>query len=323
MNYNEFIHNIITERGQWNIPDGAYYEVHHIVPKCMGGDGVIKRTKNGSHHPNLIFLYPKEHFIAHKLLALENPDNIKLISAWSMMAFPKGKTKRNNKEITADDYAILREMLSKKMTGRYVCEETRKKLSVANVGKSLPEETRRKISEKNKGKIVSESVKRKIAETKSKRNYHYVCPNKGKRLVTNGVVDKYIDKDDLVPDGFYFGTRNRGKKHDMSKHYEFLSNGGVNKFSRFGKSNGMYGRSDLCSDGKNSHATKFYCIDGQRFECRKELVKYLQFNGFDTVSVSTIRKIEQNAYHIRIEKKYKYIIDNLVWGYKKDEDKEC
>lgn len=55
----------------------------------------------------------------------------------------------------------------------------------------------------------------------------------------------------------------------------------------------------------------------------KELVKYLQFNGFDTVSVSTIRKIEQNAYHIRIEKKYKYIIDNLVWGYKKDEDKEC
>ena len=35
--YNEFINNIIKTRGQWGIKKGEYKEVHHIIPKCMGG----------------------------------------------------------------------------------------------------------------------------------------------------------------------------------------------------------------------------------------------------------------------------------------------
>ena len=37
--YKEFIENIIATRGQWNIPQGEYFEAHHIVPKCLGGNG--------------------------------------------------------------------------------------------------------------------------------------------------------------------------------------------------------------------------------------------------------------------------------------------
>lgn len=34
MTYSEFIQSIINTRGQWNIPDGEYFENHHITPRC-------------------------------------------------------------------------------------------------------------------------------------------------------------------------------------------------------------------------------------------------------------------------------------------------
>ena len=41
----------------------------------MGGEGKIRKGKKIQMHPNLIYLYPEEHFIAHKLLAIEDPTN--------------------------------------------------------------------------------------------------------------------------------------------------------------------------------------------------------------------------------------------------------
>lgn len=54
--YEKFIQGIIDARGQWNIPNGEYYENHHIVPKCMGGEP--KDLKHGAKHKNSIWLYP-------------------------------------------------------------------------------------------------------------------------------------------------------------------------------------------------------------------------------------------------------------------------
>ena len=66
MNYKTFIENILNTRGRFACGE-EYHERHHIIPKSCGGTN----DKN-----NLIDLFAKEHFIAHKLLALENPDNI-------------------------------------------------------------------------------------------------------------------------------------------------------------------------------------------------------------------------------------------------------
>ena len=74
MNYSEFIQNIIDSRGQWNTVVGSYWEGHHILPKCLGGKGNSKAK-----HSNVIRLTAKEHFIAHKLLAKEYPNEIKLV----------------------------------------------------------------------------------------------------------------------------------------------------------------------------------------------------------------------------------------------------
>ena len=65
MTYDEFIQNILNTRGRFACGE-EYHERHHITPRCMNGDN----SKD-----NLIDLYAREHFIAHKLLAEENPQN--------------------------------------------------------------------------------------------------------------------------------------------------------------------------------------------------------------------------------------------------------
>ena len=105
MTYKEYIQNIINIRGQWNIPQGEYYEKHHILPRCMGGEGDYKNKsfKKYSNHLNCIYLYPEEHFIAHKLLALENLDNLKIIKTFMSM-----KMLHNEIEIDDIEYGIIK-----------------------------------------------------------------------------------------------------------------------------------------------------------------------------------------------------------------------
>ena len=59
MTYLEFIDNILKTRGRFACGN-EYHERHHIVPRCMNGaDDEI----------NLIDLYAREHYEAHRLLA--------------------------------------------------------------------------------------------------------------------------------------------------------------------------------------------------------------------------------------------------------------
>lgn len=116
--YKEYIENIIKNRGQWNIPDNTYFEGHHIIPECLGGNGNPRKKDE-----NIIWLYPEEHYTAHKLLALENPENDSLVSAWSMMAFPKGSTQRNFK-ISEDDYNQIKTTIAKLRSKKIICIET-------------------------------------------------------------------------------------------------------------------------------------------------------------------------------------------------------
>ena len=73
LTYNEFIQNILDTRGRFGVPEGEYKERHHILPKCMGGN---------DDELNLIDLYAREHYEAHRLLAQENPHDKGLQFAW-------------------------------------------------------------------------------------------------------------------------------------------------------------------------------------------------------------------------------------------------
>lgn len=58
MNYNQ-TYNDLIEKSRSNTPMG-YSEVHHIIPRCMGG---------GNDKDNLVRMSARAHFVAHLLLA--------------------------------------------------------------------------------------------------------------------------------------------------------------------------------------------------------------------------------------------------------------
>ena len=116
--YEDFINNILNTRGRFACGD-EYHERHHIVPRCMGGD---------DDEDNLIDLFAREHFIAHKMLALENPDNDSLAYAWGCMAYWSSSLQARY-EVTPEEYEEAKKALSESKKGKPRSEETRSKLS--------------------------------------------------------------------------------------------------------------------------------------------------------------------------------------------------
>lgn len=160
--YKEFINNILNTRGRFACGE-EYYERHHIIPKCMGGR---------DEEDNLIDLFAREHFIAHKLLALENPENDSLIYAWSCMAFPNNNMQQRY-ELTPDEYEEVRIALSETRKGKPRSDAVKKKISakakeryqdpvyyekMKQAAKDrCTDEFRRNISERMKGKVAGKN----------------------------------------------------------------------------------------------------------------------------------------------------------------------
>jgi hypothetical protein len=90
MNYQK-IYDQLIDRGKSRVLENCYFETHHIVPRCMGGN---------DEKENLIDLLPEEHFIVHLLLVKIYPDESKLIYAANMMS--------NFKKYTNKQYGWLK-----------------------------------------------------------------------------------------------------------------------------------------------------------------------------------------------------------------------
>lgn len=175
MTYTNFITDIINKRGQFNCGN-EYHERHHIIPKCLGGTDTSD---------NLIDLYAHEHFIAHKLLALENPDELKLIQAYNIMAFAHNK-KQGRYELTPEEYEEARKIVSQSLKERYkdktqhpcygthISEERKQLISSINkgnkycVGRKVSQETKDKIGNANRN--PSKETREKMSAAQKARN---------------------------------------------------------------------------------------------------------------------------------------------------------
>jgi hypothetical protein len=83
---------------------GIYYEEHHIIPRCVGGDDT---------ESNLVLLTAKEHLFAHRLLHYSEPKNFGLLRAYRAMA----QLKKNGRVyfLTGREYSYIREEYSKNL----------------------------------------------------------------------------------------------------------------------------------------------------------------------------------------------------------------
>lgn len=159
ISYDQFIQNILISRGRFACSD-QYHERHHIIPKCMNGTNDIE---------NLIDLFPREHFIAHKLLAKENPDNTKLIHSWTFMS----RIYKNGRyyQITAAEYEEARLAYIKLMKGKPLSAEHKRKIGDATRGHTMTKEGRKIIAQANSNRIWSQKSRQKLSTTISGENH--------------------------------------------------------------------------------------------------------------------------------------------------------
>lgn len=136
MNYQK-IYNDICNRGQIRVrvkEIGEYYERHHILPRCLGGN---------NDKLNLTLLTAREHFLCHYILAIKiYPNNHKLMYAlWAMC---KLENKYQNRSISSRVYEQARlsyiKMQSEKFKGK----------GNPQYRKLITNETRERLKEKRK-----------------------------------------------------------------------------------------------------------------------------------------------------------------------------
>lgn len=99
-NYDKIISTGLS-RG-WNKRSApCYVEMHHILPRCMGGTD--EKT-------NLVCLTAKEHYMAHYYLTIMYPHNSKLIYAFHLM---HTSSKNQDRYIDAELYEVNKKKFAK------------------------------------------------------------------------------------------------------------------------------------------------------------------------------------------------------------------
>jgi hypothetical protein len=166
--YTSWYNNIVNNAKQRELT--GYYEIHHIIPKSLGGSNLKE---------NLVKLTAKEHFICHLLLTkmYNGADKNKMIhAAWAMTTLENTNQQRykiNSKtyESLRIKYATLKSKSLKGKSGRKLTKEAKEKISKAHLGKKrgpMSEESKKKLSAslkgKNLGKVRTEEQKRAISQ---------------------------------------------------------------------------------------------------------------------------------------------------------------
>lgn len=266
LTYKQFIDNILQTRGRFNCGE-EYHERHHILPKCMGGT---------NDEENLIDLFAREHYIAHRLLALENPKEDGLITAWYLMCHFRNKFE-NRFIPNAEEYEEARkayaEIMSKRMMGENNPMFGRTGEDNPMFGVSPSQEIRDKISKSLYGRFrgkdsphfgtkLSNETKNKISEKAKKR-----LKDKTKHPMY-GVSRKGEDNP------FY------GKKHTEEARKKISES---KKGKYVGENSPLFGKKlseetkekiSKSKKGKRRNDLKKVFCDGIIFECAKDCAEY-------------------------------------------------
>jgi hypothetical protein len=156
MNYQKIYDKIIDNARKSNRIKNQeiFYEDHHILPKCLGGN---------NNKINRVLLTPKEHFICHKLLTFIFTNNRKIICAFHRMSTSK------KYHISSRDYDYAKNIFSRSMMGDLNPSKNKcvvEKIRIGNIGKKRSLESKINYSNSKKGHVVSEETIRKIKVTK-------------------------------------------------------------------------------------------------------------------------------------------------------------
>jgi len=164
MNYERIYFELINKAKGREIIAKQYYEKHHILPKCMGGNNSLE---------NIVKLTYREHILAHWMLYRIYPTNRSLANAFHIMIF--GRLRKRNESAKVISLRVLQEAKEAKVNARKgtfhkdstrqkmkgkrgrlkvkrapTSEETRNKMRLAKLGRKRSDEVCQAISDGKK-----------------------------------------------------------------------------------------------------------------------------------------------------------------------------
>jgi hypothetical protein len=180
--YTTWYYSIINNAKTRILAVDVYTEVHHIVPKSLGGNN----SKS-----NLVTLTAKEHFVCHTLLVKMVPQELKKKMVYAFWRMANSVSKRYKP--TAKIYEIARKEFIEAQLGhpnylKFQKPEARQRISTSmkrvlselsaeekfqrmknscSSPESWTEERKNKISKALTGKFVSVDTRQKMSEAKS------------------------------------------------------------------------------------------------------------------------------------------------------------
>ena len=193
MNYSKIYENLILD-AKFNPKRDDYKELHHIIPKCMGGDNSKE---------NLIKLTARQHYLAHWLLykMYKTPS---LVHAWhSMCRICKGQV---NRKVNSHLFEYCKRHRSKILSleftgkgnnfyGKTHSEETKQKMSSVHSGNCY--KTKEQINEWVN--FVAKKPKTKEHRDKIGRSGLGMLQNvHTKEIIRVALTDERFNSDDWV-----------------------------------------------------------------------------------------------------------------------------
>lgn len=178
----------------------SYYEIHHIIPKSLGGTDDCE---------NLVYLTAREHFICHLLLVKMTSGQAyhKMLCAYTIMS---GRQLYNSKkyQFYREEYAKINSAL-RTGSGNGMFGADRKGEKNTFFGKKHTEDTKRRISEKKKGVSIklppkSPEHRKKIGDRQRARakSFNLIHPSHGAfsgplHLLVETYPEQKLRKDEL------------------------------------------------------------------------------------------------------------------------------
>lgn len=170
------IYSFLCERGKQD-RNLDYYEVHHIIPRCLGGNDEIN---------NLTKLTGREHYLAHWLLYKIYPKNWKIAHAFLWMATENGMNKRT---ITSIQYSRAKKAMAGSCSDRM--KYTKNPMHT--------DSAKKKISESMKG---DNNPMRRFPERNHILNGGLTPSMGGSKWFTDGKKSKYFRPGEVIPEGW-------------------------------------------------------------------------------------------------------------------------
>jgi hypothetical protein len=209
--YNSIINKAIKENRKKlliNDKDYVYYELHHIIPRCLNGQ---------DNKENLVLLTAREHFLCHLFLWKLYPSNSKLLSALFIM------TSHCKIDLNSRQYEKLRLNMVK---------------TLSNLRKGKNNPMFGKNAYANKTQEEMDSIGEKISSKLKglKKGYRVINKSTGHIL--------YIENLEDIPDGYKRGSNiySEESRKKMSESAKKRGNNGGFNYDKNGKNNPMFGK---------------------------------------------------------------------------------